>query len=40
MQNRMIDEKILDDLQINGYPELVITNEVLMNIERENYVAF
>ena len=27
MQNRIIDEKILDDLQINGYPELVI-NEI------------
>ena len=35
MQNRMID-----DLQINGYPELVITDEVLIDVERENYVAF
>ena len=40
MQNRMIDEKILNDLQINGYPELVITDEVLIDVERENYVAF
>ena len=39
MQNRMIDEKILDDLQINGYPELVI-NEIrhLPYIVKENYV--
>ena len=35
MQNRMID-----DLQINGYPELIITDEVHMSIERKNYVAF
>ena len=35
MQNRMID-----DLQINGHPELVITDEVLIGIERKNYVAF
>ena len=40
MQNRMIDENILDDLQINGYSKLVITDEVLIDIERENYVAF
>lgn len=39
MQNRMIDEKILNDLQINGYPELVI-NEIrhLPYIAKENYV--
>ena len=40
MLNMMIDEAILDDLQINGYPELTITDEVLMDIERKNYVAF
>ena len=38
--NMMIDEAILDDLQINGYPELIITDEVLMDIERKNHVAF
>ena len=40
MLNMMIDEAILDDLQINSYPELIITDEVLMDIERKNYVAF
>lgn len=40
MRNIMIDEEVLDDLQINGYPELTITDEVLMDIERKNYVAF
>lgn len=40
MLNMMIDEAILDDIQINGYPELIITDEVLMDIERKNYVAF
>lgn len=40
MINRMIDEQTLNDLQYAGYPELVITDEVLMDIERKNYVAF
>lgn len=39
MQNRMINEKTLDDLQINGYLELVF-NEIrhLPYIVKENYV--
>ena len=40
MINRMIDEQTLNDLQYVGFPELVITDEVLMDIERKNYVAF
>lgn len=40
MINRMIDEQTLNDLQYAGYPELVITDEVLMDIERKNYAAF
>lgn len=40
MRNTMINEEVLDDLQINGYPELIVTDEVLMDIERKNYVAF
>ena len=40
MINHMIDDVILNDLQYAGYPELVITDEVLMDIERKNYVAF
>lgn len=39
MINHMIDDVILNDLQYDGYPELVITDEVLMDIERKNYVA-
>ena len=30
----MIDEAILNDLQISGFPKLIITDEVLMDIER------
>ena len=40
MLNMMIDEEVLNDLQFNSYPELIITDEVLMDIERKNYVAF
>ena len=40
MLNMMIDEEVLNDLQINSYPELIMTDEVLMDIERKNYVAF
>lgn len=34
MRNMMIDEAILNDLQITGFPELVVTDEVLMDIEK------
>jgi hypothetical protein len=30
----MIDEVLLDDLQRVGFPELVVTDEVLMDIEK------
>lgn len=40
MINHMIDDVILNDLQYTGYPKLVITDEVLIDIERKNYVAF
>lgn len=35
MRNMMIDEDILNDLQITGFPELVVTDEVLMDIEKK-----
>jgi hypothetical protein len=31
----MIDDAILNDLQITGFPEMVITDEVLMDIEKK-----
>lgn len=34
MRNMMIDEQILDDLQIAGYPKLVVTDEVIADIEK------
>ena len=34
MRNTKIDEAILDDLQRAGYPEIVITDEVLADIEK------
>lgn len=34
MRNMMIDDTILNDLQITGFPELVVTDEVLMDIEK------
>ena len=40
MINHMIDDAILNDLQYAGYPKIIITDEVLMDIERKNYVAF
>lgn len=41
MRNMMIDDATLNDLQISGWPEMVITDEVLMDIERKKkrYVA-
>ena len=41
MRNMMIDDATLNDLQITGFPELVVTDEVLMDIERKKkrYVA-
>lgn len=35
MLNRMIDDAILNDLQIVGYPDMTITDEVLMDLERK-----
>lgn len=35
MRNMMIDEAILNDLQITGFPELVVTDEVLIDIEKK-----
>ena len=34
MRNMMIDDATLNDLQITGFPELVVTDEVLMDIEK------
>lgn len=35
MRNTMIDEAILNDLQIAGFPKLIVTDEVLMDIEKK-----
>lgn len=35
MLNRMIDEATLNDLQIVGYPKMIVTDEVLMDLERK-----
>lgn len=34
MRNMMIDEATLNDLQFSGYPELVATEEVILDIEK------
>ena len=34
MLNRMIDDATLNDLQIVGYPKMIVTDEVLMDFER------
>lgn len=34
MRNMMIDDATLNDLQITGFPEMVVTDEVLMDIEK------
>lgn len=43
MRNTMIDDATLNDLQICGFPEMTITDEVLMDIEKargkRKYVA-
>ena len=36
MINRMIDEQILNDLQYAGFPELIVTDEVMIDIEKRN----
>lgn len=33
MRNMMIDEATLEDLQFVGFPEIVITDEVMADIE-------
>lgn len=41
MLNTMIDDATLNDLQITGYPKMIVTDEVLMSLKRRNnYVAF
>ena len=43
MRNTMIDDVILNDLQMCGFPELIVTDEVMMDIEKargkRKYVA-
>ena len=34
MINRMIDEQTLNDLQYAGFPELIITDEVMVDAEK------
>ena len=34
MRNTMIDDATLNDLQMCGFPELVVTDEVLVDIEK------
>ena len=35
MINRMIDEQTLNDLQYAGFPELIITDEVMKEMEKK-----
>lgn len=35
MLNRMIDDATLNDLQIVGYPKMIVTDEILMELERK-----
>lgn len=39
MKNTMIDPKELDDLQIAGFPPLVITDEIMLDLEKGSYLA-
>ena len=34
MRNMMIDDATLNDLQITGFPDMIITDEIFMDIER------
>lgn len=36
MINRMIDEQILNDLQYAGFPELIVTDEIMIEVEKRN----
>ena len=35
MINRKIDEQTLNDLQYAGFPELTITDEVMVDVEKK-----
>ena len=35
MLNRMIDDATLNDLQIVGYSKMIVTDEILMDLERK-----
>ena len=35
MINRIIDEQTLNDLQYAGFPELTITDEVMVDVEKK-----
>ena len=37
MINRMIDEQTLNDLQYAGFPELIITDEIMIDVEKRNF---
>ena len=39
MKNTMIDPKGLDDLQIAGFPSLVVTDEIMLDLEKGFYLA-
>ena len=34
MRNTMIDDATLNDLQMCGFPELIVTDEVMRDIEK------
>lgn len=36
MINRMIDEQTLNDLQYAGFPELIVTDKVMIDVEKRN----
>ena len=38
MINRMIDEQTLNDLQYAGFPELIVTDEVMIEVEKKKFL--
>lgn len=39
MKNTMIKPEELDDLQIAGFPSLVVTDEIILDLEKGSYLA-
>lgn len=39
MKNTLIKPEELDDLQIAGFPSLVVTDEIMLDLEKGSYFA-